>query len=244
MKSNIVHFNETDFIIREIEEKKDFLKAYRLRHMVYCESLKWVDQSSDCLEIDSYDLCSVSLGVFSDEDDLLGYVRIIPSNHTFMLEKEFRRLIPDDYIIRKGPDTAEITRLTTLVPVHLTSALQKKVSSLLYKGIYHWSLMNGVRYLYFVVEERFLRVLKRLGFPCLEVGQVTTLGGGVQTVAAILDWEAFRLENRKRRPDFLDWIANLPQKNPTIEPLQRPERDSVLPVFSLHSQHETLPSVR
>ena len=234
MNRKKVCFIEDDLCIREIEKKKDHLKAYRLRHQVYCELLHWVESSPDGLEIDRYDTFSTSLGVFTQGEDLLGVIRMIPSDHLFMLEKEFRNLVSPNHNIRKEPDTAEITRLTTLVPHHLKVTQQQRVSLLLYKGVYHWSLLNGVRYLYFVVEERFFRVLKRVGFPCLAVGPITTLRGGVQTVATILDWEVFRLGTGLHRPDFLDWMANLPQECPTREPLLRPGCGSVLSTSPLH----------
>ena len=223
-----VFFIEDDLFIREIEKKQDHLKAYRLRHKVYCEFLHWVESSPDGLEIDRYDIFSTSLGVFTQREDLLGVIRMIPSCQHFMLEKEFRNLVSPKHHIRKAPDTAEITRLTTLVPLHLKVAKQQKVSMLLYKGVYHWSLLNGVRYLYFVVETRFLRVLNRVGFPCVPIGPVTTLGEGVQTIAIILDREVFRLEASLSQPTFFKWISNRPQSNQRREPLLRPEHDSEL----------------
>ncbi len=236
MNRKKVCFIEDDLCIREIENKQDHLKAYRLRHEVYCEFLHWVESSPDGLEIDRYDIFSTSLGVFTQGGEVLGVIRMIPSGQLFMLEREFQNLVSPKHHIRKEPDTAEITRLTTLVPLHLKVTKQQRVSLLLYKGVYHWSLLNGVRYLYFVVEERFFRVLKRVGFPCLAVGPITILKGGVQTVAAILDWEVFRLETGMHRPDFLRWIAavNPPQENPAIEPLLRPGCDSVLSTSPLH----------
>jgi N-acyl-L-homoserine lactone synthetase len=221
-------FVEDDLSVREIVEKKDYLRAYHLRHKVYCDNLQWVESSPDKLEIDRYDFFSTSLGVFETGGDLLGVIRIIPSDSLFMLEKEFLPLVSADHRIRKECDTAEITRLTTLVPHHLAVIKQHRVSMLLYKGVYHWSLLNGVRYLYFVVETRFLRVLNRVGFPCVPIGPVTTLGRGVQTIAVILDWEAFRLEASLSQPHFFQWISNRPQVNQKREPLLQPEHDSVL----------------
>ena len=228
MNCKKVYFIEDDLCIRVIEEKEDHLKAYRLRHKVYCDILRWVDSSPDELEIDRYDFFSTSLGVFEPGGNLLGVIRIIPSDSLFMLEKDFVSLVFPDHHIRKECDTAEITRLTTLVPLNLTVTKQQRISMLLYKGVYHWSLLNGVRYLYFVVEKRFLRVLNRVGFPCMPIGPVITLGDGVQTIAVILDWKVFRLEANLGRPKFFNWIANLPQVSQRIEPLPPPEHDSVL----------------
>lgn len=234
MNCKKVFFIEDGFCIREIEKKQDYLQAFKLRHKIYCEFLKWVESSPDGLEMDRYDFFSTSLGVFSQDEELVGVIRIIPSGQLFMLEKEFRNLVSLDRRIRKEKDTAEITRLTTLAPLHHKGLKQHQVSLLLYKGVYQWSLFNRIRYLYFVVEERFFRVLKRVGFPCLAVGPVTTLRDGVKAVATILDWEVFRSETGMYRPDFLKWITNLSQENQMIEPMLRPERDSELSTFSSH----------
>lgn len=234
MNREKVYFIEEELCIREIEKEKDHLKAFQLRHEVYCKMLRWVDVSPDGLEIDRYDFFSTSLGVFEPGGGLLGVIRIIPSDSLFMLEKDFLTLVSPDHHIRKECDTAEITRLTTLIPLHLTVTKQHRVSMLLYKGVYHWSLLNGVRYLYFVIEKRFFRVLNRVGFPCVPIGPVTILGEGVQTVAVLLDWESFRLEAGVHRPNFLDWIANRPQASQEIEPLLQPGHDSELLTFPLH----------
>lgn len=202
-----VSFREQNYHVRTLHEAEDLLQAYRLRHSVYCDALKWVEPSPDGLEIDRYDQGSISLGVYGDAGELVGLARILTSNQAFMIEDEFRSLIPAEHDIRKEVDTIEITRLTTLSPFNHRNPASRTISSLIYKGIYQWSVMHGVRYLYFVVEARFMRALRLMGFPCDPIGAVTPLKGGVESVAALLDWSKFREQARSYNPKLLDWIS-------------------------------------
>jgi N-acyl-L-homoserine lactone synthetase len=202
-----VCFNEQNYHVRTLRDAQELLQSYRLRHSVYCDTLKWVEPSPDRLEMDRYDPGAISLGVYGDAGELVGLARILTSNQAFMIEDEFRSLIPAEHAIRKEADTVEITRLTTLLPFNHRNQASRTVSSLIYKGIYQWSVMHGVRYLYFVVEARFLRALRLMGFPCTAVGPVTALKGGVQSVAAFLDWARFREHALSYNPQMLDWIS-------------------------------------
>ena len=61
----------------------------------------------------------------------------------------------------------------------------------IYKGIYLWSILNDVRYLYLVVEKKMFRAFTITGFPCKRIGPVIKLNGGVKSLAATLDWREF-----------------------------------------------------
>jgi acyl homoserine lactone synthase len=80
----------------------------------------------------------------------------------------------------------------------------------LFKGVYQWSIINEVRFLYMVVEKRFLRVLRAIGFPCEPISPAVTLPpAGAVSVAAMLDWDQFREESVRKHPEFLRWITTL-----------------------------------
>ncbi len=237
-----IDFRDGDCRICNIVETERLNEAYRLRHRVYCEALKWVPPSVEGLEIDRYDPGSVSLGVYGNEGALLGLARIITSDQPFMLEYEFRSLLPSGYEIRKDRDTAEITRLTTLLPSSHLQVESRQVSKLIYKGIYQWCEAHGVRYLYFVVMPRFLRALRLMGFPCSAIGPVATLGGQTECVAALLDWEEFEEHAGRLAPTFLQWIATTgPNSAAGLGQPYRP--GSTHQVSTLPSEHGTLPSV-
>lgn len=199
--------------VRILETPEDHLQAYRLRHAIYCRALAWVKGRPDGLERDDYEEGSTSIGVFTEDNRLIGLVRLIPSERPFMLEREFLALVGPDHGIRKQADTVEVTRLAT----RRTPRSQRPsvpVSCLLYKGIYHWSCCHGVRYLYLVVETPYLRTLSRWGFPCSVVGQPRVLDRGRPCVAALLDWNVFRALALEHPSPFTSWLMDGHQSSP------------------------------
>lgn len=207
MSYRMIQFYEDGCWIRAIESEEEHLQAYRLRHQVFCDTLGWVPPSPTGLEVDSYDGAAVSLGLFTDQGTLLGLVRIITADQPFMLENDFVDLVAPGHAIRKEVDTIELTRLT-LIPSARKEGLSSSFLRLLFKGVYQWSLANDVRYLYMEVEERFLRVLDRMGFPSTPIGAAKSLPpAGVMSLAALIDWEVFRQHNRAHRAPFLEWMT-------------------------------------
>lgn len=200
-------FYEGPYCIRSLTGKEDELKAARLRHEVFCETLKWVPSSPDGLETDKHDPVSMAIGIFSAGEELLGVFRFLPPSSPFMLEHEFAPLLSPGYRMRKEWDTAEVTRFTVAPNLRHHGISPGHISRLLYKGMYQWSLENGIRYIYVAVERRFWRALVIAGYPYQPIGPVTALPpAGAESVAAILDWENFRSESRLKRATFLDWI--------------------------------------
>ncbi len=204
-----IHFWEGDVVAKTVGESWESQQAYLLRHKVFCQTLKWVSPSEDDQEIDPYDAWATSVGLFSGSGNLLGICRLIVSPAPFMLEKDFRSCLLPGYSIRKERDTAEITRLA-LDPSIQDKGLSSRMMLLLLKAAYQWTVINDIRYLYLVVEKRFLRVLRTIGFPCEQICPGQPLPpAGVVSVAAILDLERFRREAAVQRPEFLDWITSI-----------------------------------
>lgn len=207
MSYRSIQFYENGCCLRSIESEEEHLQAYRLRHQVFCDTLGWVAPSPTGLEVDSYDASAISLGLFTEQGTLLGLVRIITPDQQFMLENDFVDLVASGHRIRKMTDTIELTRLT-LIPSARKEGLSSSYLRLLFKGVYQWSLANGVRYLYMEVEERFVRVLDRMGFPSTPVGPPKRLPPAmVVSLAALIDWEVFREHNRAHRAPFLEWMT-------------------------------------
>lgn len=180
-----IKFKEGNFVVKTLDAERELEQAYRLRYDIFCRELRWVSARNEGREIDAYDNHSIFLGVFTKEEELIGFVRLIYADMPMMLEREFLELISPLYTIRKRKDTVEVTRLA------VKKEFRGKVGMTLYKGIYLWSLINGVRYLYLVVEKRNFRGLKIMGFPCRKIGPIKVLEGGVGSLAAIMDWREF-----------------------------------------------------
>lgn len=204
-----IAFYEGRFLVKTLTEQHDLVEAYRLRHKVFVDRLQWVPASPIKLEVDSYDAWATSVGLFMDNGTLAGLFRILAPPAPFMLESEFRPCLLPGYRLRKEPDTVEITRLTVDPGIH-DKGLSSRMMLALFKGVYQWSIFNDVRYLYMVVEKRFLRVLRAIGFPCEPISPAVTLPpAGAVSVAAMLDWDQFREESARKHPEFLQWITTL-----------------------------------
>ncbi len=217
-------FREGGYTIRVVETCEEREQAFRLRHAVYCQKLGWVPACPDGRERDRYDPGSTTLGVFADDGQLLGLARLIPPERPFMLEEDFRALLQPGYRVRKGPDTAEVTRLTTLPQGTRTSGATP-IASLLYKAIYRWSCAFGVRFLYIVVEERFLQHLCHRGLPCIPLGPPYRFGEGPPAVAALLDRALFERLTDARPTPFGAWLKGDGPIARTARPWRSPGRD-------------------
>ncbi len=201
-----VEFREDDLLVRTLSDGEELKASYRLRHQVFAERLQWVAKSADGIEIDSYDAFATSVGLFDRDNHLRGVFRMVNSASPFMLESEFRACLLPNCEIRKQPDTVEITRLA-IDPTLTDKGLSIRLMQVLFKGVYQWSMQNEIRFLYMVVEKRFLRVLRGMGFTCEAVSPAVSLPpAGALSIAAVLDWKQFHDICPQKQPTFFHWI--------------------------------------
>jgi acyl homoserine lactone synthase len=232
---------EGRYSAKNLTTHSEKVKAQRLRHRVFCNELGWVSENCDGLETDHYDGNSVPIGVIDEQKNLKAFLRIIQSEHTFMLEKEFSNLLDPEYQIRKHNDTAEISRLC-VEPEARNERFSgnfgvHSITMVLYKSVYRFCLNNKVRFLYLVVEEKVCRLLCAKGFPCKIIGAPRVMPDGVVAVAAILDWREFEKSNLTKRPKMLSWFRQYQSSLPTTR-LQRRVSGSRHQVSSLHCRYE------
>lgn len=202
-----VAFCEGEFLVKTLETKEELTQAYRLRHRIFAERLKWVPERADRLEADVYDTWSTSIGVFADETRLLGLVRMTHAPVPFMLESEFSACLVGHHHVRKETDTAEITRLA-VDPAVTDRGLSARLMKTIFKGMYQWCLLHEVRYTYMVVEHRLLRVVQRMGWPCRAIGEPVALPPAeVLSIGGLLDLDEFRCQASTHRPSMLDWLT-------------------------------------
>lgn len=243
MTYRTIHFYEEGCQLRSIESDEELLQAYRLRHQVFCENLGWVPPNPTGLEVDRYDSFATFVGLFSEENTLVGLIRLLPASRPFMLETEFSDLVSPDHRIRKEADTVEISRLA-IAPSSKKLGLSSRYLSFLLKGLYQWTQANEIRYAYLEVEKRFWRVLQAMGFLSMPIGAVKNLPpAGASSMAALLDWELFREHNGVHRPEFLDWMTRV-QSAPVGSPAQWRVPGSRPGVLQGYSGRENSLSVR
>ncbi|MGQ0812574.1 MAG: acyl-homoserine-lactone synthase [Nitrospiraceae bacterium] len=237
-----IEFFEGDLLIKTLSAREELLEAYRLRHKVFADQLKWVPATATLMETDAYDARATSVGLFSGDGAMMGMFRLLAAPGPFMLESEFRPCLLPGHHIRKERDTVEITRLT-VDPRLSEKGLSSRLMTVLFKGVYQWSVVNEIRFLYMVVEKRFLRVLKVMGFPCEPISPPTVLPpAGVMSIAAILDWDAFRYESPRRQPVFFEWFSTLNATRPYD--MHAISTDSRGPVHAARRSHSLVGSSR
>ncbi len=207
-------FSEGEFLVKTLESEEELREAYRLRHRVFAEELKWVPETGSGLETDIYDAWSHSIGVFSDWGRLLGIVRMTQAPVPFMLESEFSACLVGSHRVRKELDTAEITRLA-VDPRITDRSLSTKVMCTVIKGAYQWCLAHEVRFTYIVVEKRLLRALRLMGWPCQTIGEPVALPPAqAVSVASLIDLDEFRSNGAGKRPEALRWFSSIDAQSP------------------------------
>ena len=125
-------------------------QAYRLRHEVFVDRLHWVHGNPERLETDRYDDHSTHVGIF-DNDELVGYCRVIPWSRPWMLTGVF-----DWY---KGPidsNSVELSRLALDVSVPNQCALLAKL-------LYETSKYFNCKWVYTETTHRRVPVYRRMG---------------------------------------------------------------------------------
>ncbi len=205
-ESRPIEFREDRLLVKTLSDEQDLSASYHLRHQVFADRLQWVAKSDDGLEVDAYDAFATSVGLFDDERKLRGVFRMVNPPYPFMIEREFRSCLLPNCKIRKERDTVEITRLA-LDPTLTDKGLSIRLMQVLFKGVYQWSLQNEARYLYMVVEKRFLRVLRGMGFSCEAISPAVSLPpAGALSIAAVLDWKQFYETCPLKQPSFFQWM--------------------------------------
>lgn len=202
---------EGGFIVKTMEDEKDKIQAYQLRHKIFSEELKWVPKTDDRLEIDVYDNHAVFFGVFDLQNRLLAHMRLVLAENTFMIEREFLLLMGGAHTIRKEKDTAELSRccITHEARSYIISNKYGRfdIFSFLFKGIYLWCLKNNIRYIYGITDHKVYKLLRIKGFPFKLVDEPRIMPDGVIAMAIIIDWREFEILNKTKRPERSIWFT-------------------------------------
>lgn len=188
-KSNLIFnsilFHIDGFSVKTLESVKERYGAYRLRKKIFCDDLHWVECRNEEIEIDRYDAHAILIGAMDWSEELVGVLRIIPAQRPMMIEKEFISLIATPNQIRKTRHAIEISRMGVSKSICPRQRIQ--VSNALCIAAYHWCAMHSVRFVYMVIEQKMLRKVNLMGFPCKRMGPVLTLPGCNKTLAAVVD---------------------------------------------------------
>ena len=182
----------------------------RLRFNYFVRQRAWVAEDARCLEreTDCYDASAHHLGVFKD-GKLVAYLRALPwePNCGFMLEREFRALLPAGASGQLAhPRAVELTRLVVAPRYELPLREVPLVSELLFRLFYRLARHQGWQHLYIVVEENWLPLFsRRFGFSFELLGCPHSFPDGTRTVAAQARLADLEAGLAKDCPSKLDW---------------------------------------
>jgi acyl homoserine lactone synthase len=206
-----IFIREGELVVKNLITEEEKIQAYHLRHRIFAQELEWVPQSENGLETDSYDDYAIPFGVFDTDNRMLAHIRLILAGYPFMIEKDFKLLVSSEHVIRHEGDTGETSRIC-VAPEARPGMVSgnfgiHRISMFLYKGVYHWSLRNNIRYIYTVVEHKVWRLLRTAGFPCKLIGEPQVMPDGTKACAVIMNWLEFEALNAEKRPDMLRWFT-------------------------------------
>jgi len=202
---------EGEYVAKNLITAEEKTQAYHLRHETFARELRWVAETDNSLETDAYDTHAIPFGIIDPFDQVIAHMRIITADHSYMLEREFRKLAGNDHDIRKEPDTAELTRCCVAANARnriiSTAFGDFDLFSYLLKGIYCWCRSNRIRYLYAVTDHRVYKLVQIKGLPFRAIAPAHTMPDGVIAVAILLDWQEFENTAPTRRRNLLPWFT-------------------------------------
>jgi len=210
-KDDTGDIEESGFRVNVLTNPDEIQQAYLLRDKIFCRELKWVSKTEGSFETDEYDKHAVFFGVFDRRMQLAAFVRLVPSQAPFMLEKDFASLVDPCHRIRKNEDTAELSRLCVAPEARSGSVRSDfgrySLTLLLLKGVYHWCRRNKRRYLYAVTVRNVHRSFRIRGFPYRPIGGPKLMPDGVIALPVVMDWKEFEVVNRVKRPRMFEWFT-------------------------------------
>lgn len=175
------------------QEQKD--KAYRLRHKVYSEELKWVPEAADGREIDEFDEYAAMVCVEDDRGEVIGTIRLVDSRHEWMVDRYFLETISGSIEDIKKRSAVEVSRnaidlkyrhknLSECGVTVLDLLLATAVDST-------WDGFNR-RNIFVTATPVMGVILKRRGGATEQVGPIVTMPDNCKVASFLLDLEITR----------------------------------------------------
>lgn len=167
----------------EFGRNLDFLTSmYELRSRIFKERLEWSVSVSGDLEIDIYDVLSPTyLLVVSDEREVLGCVRLLPTTGPTMLADTFANLLDigpaprDERILESSRFCVDTDRSAESVRNGLNRA-----TFVLFAAMIEAMRARQARSIVTVTDARMERLLRRAGWPLERLSDPRPVG---QTIA-------------------------------------------------------------
>jgi acyl-homoserine lactone synthase len=162
-------------------------QAYRLRHRVFVEEMKWTDlEKPDGREIDQFDDEHAVHMLYIEEGKVLGYQRMLPSMRPHLLSDVLPQLCEGDRPV--GEHIWEWTRYCVEPGHRERGRALSPVANALLSGIVEWGLERGISSIIIEMNPLWLLRLVQLHFLTMPLGLPQKIGeGDVVAVTARFD---------------------------------------------------------
>lgn len=158
----------------------------RLRYEVYCLERHFVDAArcTDGRESDEYDLHAIHFAAATNRGEVVATLRLVlDSPLGFPLERHAPRLL-DDRPRRERSHTGEVSRLVIAPRYRIATIGEPLILFGLFRHLYEESWRLGLDYLVAGMEGKLARLLRRLGFPFVPLGEPISYYGEVTPYGA------------------------------------------------------------
>ncbi|MEZ5872554.1 MAG: acyl-homoserine-lactone synthase [Nitratireductor sp.] len=159
----MIHYIE----MHERETQTDLLEQYhRLRKQVFCDTLGWVEPTSDGLEMDEFDdrFNVVIVNVDEETNMVNGGVRLMPTTGPTLLHKVWPDMLPDPDDFR-SPNIWEATRFCVgnLSQVSRKRSFVNRATLALSLSVLEFCSANGISSVVGVCERKFFDMQRVYG---------------------------------------------------------------------------------
>ncbi|CAN7696761.1 acyl-homoserine-lactone synthase [Mesorhizobium sp. LjRoot246] len=163
------------------EYQAELDQAFRLRHKVFVEEKGWTDlRREDGREMDRFDDAHAVHMLFSVEDRVVGYQRMLPSTRPHLLSEVLSDLCEGER--PAGANIWEWTRYCVEPQFRERGRMLSPVANALLSGIVEWGLGSGIDTIIIEMNPLWLLRLVQLHFRVTPLG-LPKLIGGEETVA-------------------------------------------------------------
>jgi N-acyl-L-homoserine lactone synthetase len=195
-------------------------QIFTLRAAVFHQELGWVKNIKAGCEIDEFDHDAIHIDATSQQNEVVGTIRVLKNKHDWMMDKYFPFLVDENNPMIRNETSIEISRLAVCTasrtPDRKNSA---SVADMLIKSVIHYGITNGVTNLYAVVSDITLRFLRNVGFNCNAIGPSVVMPDGVCALAIRIDLREF-IANRSNKY-YKFYLEDTAQFIKTISPEKR-----------------------
>jgi len=189
--------------------------SHRLRYQTYCIERQFLcaEDYPDRLEQDEYDATSAHFGVFADEvtpERMIATGRLVPGEREFPLHEYCTISSQYQRWFKSGVRAAEISRLmvnqSAIVKLLGAASLtvRKDILVALYKAMYQWVETQDISLLFAAMEPPLARLLRKTGFPFMEIGPEADYYGRV--FPYVLDIDYGKLYLRMHFPETWEFL--------------------------------------